>query len=56
MERRKEIQDKSFAVFFKIFNEYSNSYSEEFWKELLSQIVLPLLEDILLAVEIPNKK
>ena len=26
-----------------------------FWKEILSQIVLPLLEDIHLAVEIPNK-
>lgn len=56
MEKRKEIQEKSSALFFKILNRYSSEFSLEFWREILSQIVLPLLEDIHLAVEIPNKK
>ena len=42
-------------MFFKIFNDYSSDFTEEFWKEVLHQIVLPVLEDIHLAVEIPNK-
>lgn len=46
MEKRKEIQDKSFIVLFKIFNDYSSEFTLEFWKEILSQIILPLLEDI----------
>lgn len=56
MEKRKDIQEKSFAVFFKIFNDYNTDFTLDFWKEILSQIILPLLEDIHLAVEIPNKK
>lgn len=55
MEKRREIQEKSSSIFFKVFNEYGVDFSLEFWKEILSQIVLPLLEDIHLAVEIPNK-
>jgi hypothetical protein len=35
MEKRKEIQDKSFQVFFKVFNDYSSDFTEEFWKEVL---------------------
>jgi hypothetical protein len=56
MEKRKEIQDKSFSVLFKIFNDYNTDFTLDFWREILSQIILPLLEDIHLAVEIPNKK
>ena len=56
MEKRKEIQEKAFAVLFKIFNEYRQDFYLEFWREILNQIILPLLEDIHLAVEIPNKK
>jgi hypothetical protein len=55
MEKRREIQEKSSIIFFKVFNEYGTEFSLDFWKEILSQIVLPLLEDIHLAVEIPNK-
>ena len=56
MEKRKEIQEKAFAVLVKIFNEYRHDFYLEFWREILNQIILPLLEDIHLAVEIPNKK
>lgn len=56
MERRKDIQEKSSALFFKILNVYSADFNLEFWREIMNQIVLPLLEDIHLAVEIPNKK
>ena len=55
MEKRRDIQEKSSIIFFKVFNEYGTEFSLDFWKEILSQIVLPLLEDIHLAVEIPNK-
>lgn len=56
MEKRRDIQEKSSALFFKVLNSYSGDFSLEFWRELLQQIVLPLMEDIHLAVEIPNKK
>ena len=56
MEKRKEIQEKAFYVLFKIFNDYNHDFTLDFWKEILNQIILPLLEDIHLAVEIPNKK
>lgn len=56
MEKRKEIQEKAFNVLFKIFNDNTTEFSLEFWKEILNQIILPLLEDIHLAVEIPSKK
>lgn len=56
MERRKEVQEKSSVLFFKILNNYSGDFSLDFWREILNQIVLPLLEDIHLAVEIPSKK
>jgi hypothetical protein len=56
MERRRDIQEKSSALFFKILNVYSGDFTLEFWREIMNQIVLPLLEDIHLAVEIPNKK
>jgi hypothetical protein len=56
MEKRRDIQEKSSQIFFKIFHNYSADFSIEFWREILNQIVLPLLEDIHLAVEIPNKK
>jgi hypothetical protein len=36
MEKRKEIQEKSFSVLFKIFNEYNHDFNLEFWKEILS--------------------
>lgn len=56
MEKRKDIQEKSSALFFKILNRYSADFSIDFWRDILNQIILPLLEDIHLAVEIPNKK
>jgi hypothetical protein len=56
MEKRRDIQDRSSDIFFKVFNQYGSEFSFDFWKEILNQIVLPLLEDIHLAVEIPNKK
>lgn len=59
MEKRRDIQTKASSLFFKILNEYSNGgvpFTVEFWQEILGQIILPLLEDIHLAVEIPNKK
>lgn len=56
MERRRDIQEKSSALFFKILNSYSADFNLDFWREIMNQIVLPLLEDIHLAVEIPNKK
>jgi hypothetical protein len=56
MERRREVQEKSTVLFFKVLNKFSSDFTLEFWREILSQIVLPLLEDIHLAVEIPNKK
>lgn len=56
MERRREVQEKSTALFFKVLNRFSQDFTLDFWREILSQIVLPLLEDIHLAVEIPNKK
>ena len=36
MEKRKEIQEKSSALFFKILNRYSSEFSLEFWREILS--------------------
>jgi hypothetical protein len=42
-------------VLFTILNDFSSDFTLDFWRELLSQLVLPLLEDIQLAVEIPNK-
>jgi DNA mismatch repair protein MutH len=56
MERRRDIQEKSSALFFKILNSYSTDFNLDFWREIMNQIVLPLLEDIHLAVEIPSKK
>lgn len=57
MEKRRDIQEKSLHVFFdKIFNEYSVDFTLDFWRDVLSQVILPMLEDIHLAVEIPNKK
>jgi len=56
MEKRKDIQDKAFTVLFSILNDYNQDFTLDFWKEILNQIILPLLEDIHLAVEIPNKK
>jgi hypothetical protein len=55
MEKRREIQEKAFTVFFKMINDYQSDFDQEFWTEILNQIFLPLLEDIHLAVEIPNK-
>ena len=56
MEKRKDIQEKAFNVLFRIMNDYDQDFNLEFWKDILNQILLPLLEDIHLAVEIPNKK
>jgi hypothetical protein len=42
------------ASLFRIFSEYLE-FNDEMWLDILKQIVLPLLEDISLAVEIPNK-
>jgi hypothetical protein len=56
MERRRDLQEKGSSLFFKILNHYTSDFDIEFWREILNQIVLPLLEDINLAVEIPNKK
>jgi hypothetical protein len=56
MERRRDVQEKSSALFFKLLNRYGHEFSLEFWREIFHQIILPLLEDIHLAVEIPNKK
>lgn len=56
MEKRRDVQDKSSQIFFRVFNHYGSDFTLDFWKEILTQIVLPLLEDIHLAVEIPNKK
>jgi len=56
MEKRKDIQEKAFNVLFRIMNDFNQDFNLEFWKEILNQIILPLLEDIHLAVEIPSKK
>ncbi len=56
MEKRKDIQQKAFAVFFRLLEDNCHKFSDSFWADLLMQVVWPLLEDIRLAVEIKSKK
>jgi len=56
LEKRKELQDHAFDLLFKLFKQNCTNFNETFWNDILHQIVMPLLEDIHLAVEIPARK
>mmetsp|Transcript_22235 Transcript_22235/g.16670 ORF Transcript_22235/g.16670 Transcript_22235/m.16670 type:complete len:109 (+) Transcript_22235:1414-1740(+) len=55
MDKRSDVKEKAFTLFFRLLEMNTKDFSEAFWKEIFSQIIYPLLEDIHLAASTPNK-
>ena len=46
----------SLEVFFQVLGHCTEQLEVEFWKEMLSQVLLPMLQDIDIALRIPDEE
>jgi hypothetical protein len=55
MEKRERMQARSRELMFSMFKDNIKNWSILFWTEIMNLIIVPMLDDIHLAVEIPSK-
>ena len=56
LDKANENQIESLNIFFQVLQQGVDFFDLEFWKEILSQVLFPMLEDIDLAIQTPTRK
>ena len=55
LDKNNANQQESLEIFFQVLQQ-GDDFSLEFWREILSQVLFPMLEDIDLAIQTPGRK
>jgi hypothetical protein len=55
-EKSVEVRDEALEALIKTFEEHHVHFGEGLWREIFSQVLLPVLEDIRLQVELATRK
>ena len=56
LDKANEHQLETLDIFFRVLQQGVDIWKLDFWREILSQVLFPMLEDIDLAIQTPSRK
>lgn len=56
LDKANENQHETLEILFQVLQQGVEIFSLEFWREILSQVLFPMLEDIDLAIQTPSRR